>query len=72
MIPCRFIYQDESGSASDSLNKECIMHAIPNIGDTICFLDKKGIILTSTVKQVTHYIHTENNTHEIDIFYGKK
>jgi hypothetical protein len=43
------------------------MHAVPRVGDKICFVDRERQV---EVKEITHNINSTEKTHEIIVYYG--
>ena len=70
MIPCRFVYQFPSGGASDTLNQLYEVHDVPKVGETLYFLNNEELGPELEVKEVMHYINTEDLTHQIFVYYG--
>lgn len=72
MIDCRFIYGFKSSGASDSVIRDCKVHTVPRVGDTIHFIGDSGIDAMSEVKEVNHTFSTDENTHDIVVYHGDK
>jgi hypothetical protein len=72
MISCRFVYLFANGGASDSLNQVYSVHALPKVGETLCFIGGDGEEARNEVKEVVHHINPTDGTHEIVVYYGGK
>ena len=70
MISCKFIYQHNNGAASDSLNQDFQVIAIPHVGDELAFIGKDGNLTGHVVKKVLHLINPSSQTAEVWIYYG--
>jgi len=67
MIPCKFVFAFEGSGSSDSLVHTADMHAVPRVGDKICFVDRERQV---EVKEITHNINFTEKIHEIIVYYG--
>lgn len=72
MIECRFIYQFPDGATSDSLDQIAYVHAVPSVGDAVCFVggNDHSANTNNRVTQVVHYLAPKDRQHNIVVLYS--
>lgn len=70
MISCRFIYLYSDNNASDSLDNEYNVLAVPRVGEKIQFIGEGGPS-EFMVKDVEYVIDNVKGTHEIRVLYSE-
>lgn len=67
MFKCRLVLRMANGVASDVVDQEFELHAVPRVGDRLYIADSTAF----EVLEVVHRVALSSDRHEIIVYYGQ-